>query len=137
MLIEYIQGIYSSDITESLHHEIYKKYNIDIVINCTQLHGFVDLSIKKVRIPVSNDLNYHTDIQILQKNLPTLLEFIYNNFVYHNILIVCETGQTVSPIIIALFMVKYGNIKLSDIKKILKSKNNDISIELDLSIFRI
>lgn len=137
MLIEYIQGIYSSDITESLHHEIYKKYNIDIVINCTQLHGFVDLSIKKVRIPVSNDLNYHTDIQILQKNLPTLLEFIYNNFVYHNILIVCETGQTVSPIIIALFMVKYGKIKLSDIKKILKSKNNDISIELDLSIFRI
>lgn len=137
MLIEYIQGIYSSDITESLHHEIYKKYNIDIVINCTQLHGFVDLSIKKVRIPVSNDLNYHTDIQILQKNLPTLLEFIYNNFVYHNILIVCETGQTVSPIIIALFMVKYGNIKLSDIKKILKSKNDDISIELDLSIFRI
>lgn len=137
MLIEYIQGIYSSDITESLHHEIYKKYNIDIVINCTQLHGFVDLSIKKVRIPVSNDLNFHTDIQILQKNLPTLLEFIYNNFVYHNILIVCETGQTVSPIIIALFMVKYGNIKLSDIKKILKSKNDDISIELDLSIFRI
>lgn len=137
MLIEYIQGIYSSDITESLHHEIYKKYNIDIVINCTQLHGFVDLSIKKVRIPVSNDLNYHTDIQILQKNLPTLLEFIYNNFVYHNILIVCETGQTISPIIIALFMVKYGNIKLSDIKKILKSKNDDISIELDLSIFRI
>ena len=65
MLIEYIQGIYSSDITESLHHEIYKKYNIDIVINCTQLHGFVDLSIKKVRIPVSNDLNFHTDIQIL------------------------------------------------------------------------
>ena len=48
MLIEYIQGIYSSDITESLHHEIYKKYNISIVINCTQLHGFVDLSIKKV-----------------------------------------------------------------------------------------
>ena len=137
MLIEYIQGIYSSDITESLHHEIYKKYNIDIVINCTQLHGFVDLSIKKVRIPVSNDLNFHTDIQILQKNLPTLLEFIYNNFVYHNILIVCETGQTVSPIIIALFMVKYGKIKLSDIKKILKSKNDDISIELDLSIFRI
>ena len=137
MLTEYIQGIYSSDITESLHHEIYKKYNIDIVINCTQLHGFVDLSIKKVRIPVSNDLNYHTDIQILQKNLPTLLEFIYNNFVYHNILIVCETGQTVSPIIIALFMVKYGKIKLSDIKKILKSKNSDISIELDLSIFRI
>ena len=137
MLIEYIQGIYSSDITESLHHEIYKKYNIDIVINCTQLHGFVDLSIKKVRIPVSNDLNFHTDIQILQKNLPTLLEFIYNNFVYHNILIVCETGQTISPIIIALFMVKYGKIKLSDIKKILKSKNDDISIELDLSIFRI
>lgn len=137
MLTEYIQGIYSSDITESLHHEIYKKYNISIVINCTQLHGFVDLSIKKVRIPVSNDLNFHTDIQILQKNLPTLLEFIYNNFVYHNILIVCETGKTVSPIIIALFMVKYGNIKLSDIKNILKSKNNDISIELDLSIFRI
>ena len=46
MLTEYIQGIYNSDITTSFDRQIYKKYNINIVINLTQLHGFVDLNIK-------------------------------------------------------------------------------------------
>ena len=87
MLTEYIQGIYNSDITTSFDREIYKKYNINIVINLTQLHGFVDLSIKKIRIPLSNDLNFHTDIKILNDNLAKILEFINNNYVNNNILI--------------------------------------------------
>ena len=37
MLTEYILGIYNSDITTSFDREIYKKYNINIVINLTQL----------------------------------------------------------------------------------------------------
>ena len=130
MLTEYIQGIYNSDITTSFDREIYKKYNINIVINLTQLHGFVDLSIKKIRIPLSNDLNFHTDIKILNDNLSKILEFINNNYINN-------TGITISPIIIALFIHKYGNIKLTDVKNILKTKNDKICIDHDLTIFNI
>jgi hypothetical protein len=137
MLTEYIQGIYNSDITTSFDRQIYKKYNINIVINLTQLHGFVDLSIKKIRIPLSNDLNFHTDIELINKNLLQILEFINSNYVNNNILIVCESGTTISPIIIALFIYKYGNINISDVKKILKTKNDAICIDHDLSIFKI
>ena len=137
MLTEYIQGIFNSDITTSFDREIYKKYNINIVINLTQLHGFVDLSIKKIRIPLSNDLNFHTDIKILNDNLAKILEFIDNNYINNNILVVCETGITISPIIIALFMNKYGNIKITDVKNILKTKNDKICIDHDLTVFKI
>ena len=137
MLTEYIQGIYNSDITTSFDRQIYKKYNINIVINLTQLQGFVDLSIKKIRIPLSNDLNFHTDIKLLNDNLEKILEFINNNYINNNILIVCETGITISPIIIALFMNKYGNINITDVKNILKTKNDKICIDHDLTIFKI
>ena len=137
MLTEYIQGIYNSDITTSFDRQIYKKYNINIVINLTQLHGFVDISIKKIRIPLSNDLNFHTDIKLLNDNLEKILEFINNNYINNNILIVCETGITISPIIIALFMNKYGNINITDVKNILKTKNDKICIDHDLTIFKI
>ena len=137
MLTEYIQGIYNCDITTSLDRQIYKKYNINIVINLTQLNGFVDLNIKKIRIPLSNDLNFHTDIQLLNNNLGKILAFINANYIQNNILLVCETGITISPIIIALFIHKYGNINITDVKNILKTKNNHISIEYDLSIFKI
>ena len=137
MLIEYIHGIYGCDINTSLNKDIYKKYNINIVINLTQLHGFVDISIKKIRIPLSNDLNFHTDIKLLNDNLEKILEFINNNYINNNILIVCETGITISPIIIALFIHKYGNINIADVKNILKTKNDKICIDHDLTVFTI
>ena len=69
MLTEYLQGIYVSDINTAFDKIIYQKYNIDIVINCTIDFGFLDINIKKIRIPLSNDLNYHTDIKLLNQNL--------------------------------------------------------------------
>jgi len=137
MLTEYLQGIYVSDINTAFDKTIYQKYNIDIVINCTIDFGFLDLNIKKIRIPLSNDLNYHTDIKLLNQNLNKILSFINDNYIEHNILLCCYDGLTISPIIVGLFISKYGKIPINQIKNILKSKNKDIIIELDLSIFNI
>ena len=52
MLIEYIHNIYGSDINTSLDKNIYLKYNINIVINCSNDIGFLDIDIKKIRIPI-------------------------------------------------------------------------------------
>jgi len=137
MITEYLQGIYVSDINTAFDKTIYQKYNIDIVINCTIDFGFLDLNIKKIRIPLSNDLNYHTDIKLLNQNLNKILSFINDNYIEYNILLCCYDGLTISPIIVGLFISKYGKIPINQIKNILKSKNKDIIIELDLSIFNL
>ena len=137
MLTEYLQGIYVSDINTAFDKTIYQKYNIDIVINCTIDYGFLDLNIKKIRIPLSNDLNYHTDIKLLNQNLNKILSFINNNYIEHNILLCCHNGLTISPIIVGLFISKYGKIPINQIKNMLKSKNKDIKIEFNLNIFNL
>ena len=137
MLIEYLSGLYTSDINTSLDRQIYNKYNISIVINLTQLDNFVDLNIKKTRIPISNDLNFHTDIKLLNNNMINILSYIHNNLITNNILVVCNNGLTISPIIIGLYISKYGNISLNNIRDILKSKNKNICIDLNLNIFTI
>ena len=137
MLTELLSGIWIGDVNDIYNREFYIDNNINIVINLTQLHGFVDLSIKKIRIPLSNDLNFHTDIKLLNDNLEKILEFMNNNYINNNILIVCENGITISPIIIALFIHKYGNINIADVKNILKTKNDKICIDHDLTVFKI
>ena len=135
MIVQYIDGIFICDIKTSFEKSIYKKYNIDIVLNFTIDYPFIDLDIKKTRIPVSNSLNFHTDIPLLQNNVQKILKYIYDNFVNHNILIVCHDGLTTGPIIVGLFLNKYGNIPINQVKKILKTKNTNVNIELDLKIF--
>ena len=137
MFTEYLQGIYVSDINTAFDKTIYQKYNIDIVINCTIDYGFLDLNIKKIRIPLSNDLNYHTDIKLLNQNLNKILSFINNNYIEHNILLCCHNGLTISPIIVGLFISKYGKIPINQLKNMLKSKNKDIKIEFNLNIFNL
>ena len=137
MLTEYLQGIYCCDINTSLDKQIYTKYNINIVINCTIDYDFLDIDIKKIRVPLSQDMNFHTDIQLLNKNMSKLLNIINNNYIDNNILFYCYDGISISPLIIGLFIHKFGNIPLNQIKDILKSKNNKICIDYDLSIFRL
>lgn len=137
MLIEYIHNIYSSDLNTSMDKNIYLKYNINTVINCSINFGFLDINIKKIRIPISNDLNSHTDIPLLIKNINKILSYIYDNFIDNSILICCQDGINIGPLIISLFMIKYGNIPLKDVKNIMKSKNKDICIDYDLSVFNI
>jgi hypothetical protein len=137
MLIEYIHNIYGSDINTSLDKNIYLKYNINIVINCSNDIGFLDIDIKKIRIPISNDLNIHTDIPLLIKNIDKILSYIYANFIDNTILICCSNGNNIGPLIICLFMIKYGNVSIKDVKNIIKSKNKNICIDYDLSVFNL
>ena len=135
MLIQYIDGIYVCDIKTSFEKKLYEKYDIDIVLNFTIDYPFIDSDFKKTRIPVSNILNFHTDIPIIKNNLSKILKYIYDNFINHNILICCHDGNTISPTIVGLFLHKYGNIPLNMVKDLLVSKNKYVNIEYDLSIF--
>ena len=74
-----------------------------------------------------------------EDNKDKIIDLIYNNIDEHNILIVCYDGNNISPYIVSLFLLKYGgsNITKDNIKNIIKSKHDDITMDFDLSVYGI
>ena len=129
MLIQYVNNIFVSSIKESLDINIYKKYNINIVINCTNDKDFVNINnVKNVRIPLSNDMNIHTDIPLLNKNMDKILNYINNNYINNIILITGIDENNIPSLIVALFLVKYSEISIYDVKNILSEPIKDITL---------
>ena len=136
MPTELLSGLWIGDVNDIYNREFYIDNNINIVINCTRDQGFLDLPhLKKVRIPLSNVLDMNNDIYTLNMKQKEITEFIYNSIELNNIFVYCHNGITVSPLIVALFMIRYGEISLDTIRDILRSKNRNICLDYDLSIF--
>lgn len=136
MLTELLSGLWISDINDAYNEDFYKDNLINIVINCTIDQAFLDLpKIKKLRIPLSSNLEPDKDLYLLKQNIDKILNYIHENKDDNNILIFCYNGLTISPLIVAIYMIKYGNISKDNIRDILRSKNKDITLDIDLSIF--
>ena len=75
------------------------------------------------------------DIYQLAQKMENILEFIHKSLEEKNIFIYCYNGISISPLIVAVYMVKYGNISKDIIREVLKSKNPNICINYDLGIF--
>ena len=135
MLTEILSGIWIGNINDAFNSEFYNDNLISIAINCTFEQGFLDLPhLKKIRIPLTDRVDQN-DILLLKNNIDKILLFIHNNIEEKNIFIYCYNGTFISPLIIGLYMVKYGEISKNMVKDILRSKNINICIDLDLSIF--
>lgn len=136
MLTELLSGLWISDINDAYNEDFYKDNLINIVINCTIDQAFLDLpKIKKLRIPLSSNLEPNKDLYLLKQNIDKILNYIHENKDDNNILIFCYNGLTISPLIVAIYMIKYGNISKDNIRDILRSKNKDITLDIDLSLF--
>tara|TARA_Y100000389_G_C17466990_1_gene526548 strand:- start:141 stop:551 length:411 start_codon:yes stop_codon:yes gene_type:complete len=136
MLTELLSGLWISDINDAYNEDFYKDNLINIVINCTVDQAFLDLpKIKKLRIPLSSNLEPNKDLYLLKQNIDKILNYIHENKDDNNILIFCYNGLTISPLIVAIYMIKYGNISKDNIRDILRSKNKDITLDIDLSLF--
>ena len=136
MLTELLSGLWISDINDAYNEDFYKDNLINIVINCTVDQAFLDLpKIKKLRIPLSSNLEPDKDLYLLKQNIDKILNYIHENKDDNNILIFCYNGLTISPLIVAIYMIKYGNISKDNIRDILRSKNKDITLDIDLSLF--
>jgi len=137
MPTEIISGLWIGDVNDIYKTEFYKDNNINIAINCTKDQGFLNLeNLKKVRLPLSNVLDMNNDIYMLQEKREEILNFIHNSLEEKNIFIYCYNGITVSPLIVALYMIHYGNISKDHIRDILRSKNNHICLDYDLGLFQ-
>lgn len=133
---ELISGLWIGD-TDILNSKQFMKDNcIDIILNCTQLFDFPDLdNLQKVRLPFSNDKNSDTDLMLLRQNKDKILSFIHDNIDYKNILIVCYDGKSISPFIVFLYIAEYSKIDKRSIYNIMLTKDSNLSLWYDLSLF--
>ncbi len=136
MPTEILSGLWIGSVNDVYNSEFYSDNNINIAINCTTDVGFLNVdTLNKVRIPLSNNSNNQSDIYALSQKIDSILEFIHKSLEEKNIFIYCYNGISISPLIVGLYMVKYGNISKDIIREVLRSKNPNICIECDLGIF--
>lgn len=136
MPIEILSGLWIGDVNDSLNKSFIKDNIIKIIINCTTTYGFIDtIELKKIRIPISDNLTPERDQIFINNNKDKILDYIKENLEEKNILIFCYDGLKISPLIIALFLIKYGGVNKDDIRSIMRSKNPKICLDIDLSKF--
>ena len=118
MLTELLSGLWIGNINDAFNEDFYKDNLITIVINCTSHQGFLDIpNLKKIRIPLSEKLEPHRDMYLLKENMNKIIEFIHEKIDEHNIFIYCYNGISISPLIIAMYMIKKGNISKDIIRE--------------------
>ena len=136
MPTELLSGVWIGSVNDIYNSEFYKDNNINTAINCTTDQGFLNMdSLNKVRIPLSNNPDMNSDIYALSQKMDKILEFIHKSLEDKNIFIYCYNGISISPLIVAFYMVKYGNISKDIIREVLRSKNPNICLDYDLGIF--
>ena len=136
MISEIISGLWIGDHEDTYDEDFINDNLITITINCTIDRGFLNRDdISKIRIPLSPQLNPQTDIEMLKKNIDKILKYSHENIEENNILIYCYNGKTISPLIVGLYILKYGNVSKDLIRDILRSKNENICLDVDLGIF--
>jgi protein-tyrosine phosphatase len=130
---EIISGLWIGEIDIIYNKKFLQDNNITVIINCTINYQFNDLpDIKNIRVPLSDNL--WNNIDSLRQNKDKILSFIDESLEHNNIVIACYDGKTLSPFIISLYLIHYGNINKSEIKKIIQSKNTQISMDYELSL---
>jgi protein-tyrosine phosphatase len=133
LYVEIISGLWIGNIDVMYNKEFINDNNINVILNCTTNYKFSDnTDTKNIRIPLSDNL-YH-NIDTLRQNKDKILTFIDDALNDSNILLCCYDGKTLSPFIISLYLIKYGGVTKDQIKKIIQSKNTEISMDYDLEL---
>ena len=133
---ELLSGIWIGD-TDILNNiNFIKDNNISIILNCTQLFEFpTQGGLQKIRLPFSPIRDSNEDIYLLRNNKVKILSFLKDNIETNNILICCYDGKSISPFIVALFMAQESTINKSSIYDILLTKEKDLNLWCDLTLF--
>ena len=133
---ELLSGLWIGD-TDILNSKKFMNDNqIGIILNCTTYFDFPDFTaIQKVRLPFSNDKKSDNDLILLRQNKDKILSFINYNILKTNILIVCYDGKSISPFLVALYIAEYSKIDKKSIYDILLTKDSNLSMWYDLSLF--
>lgn len=133
---EILSGLWIGDTDIMLSKKFLTENDIKIIINFTIDMGFPESDeITKIRIPVSEQLKYSNDTMKLNANLNDIFQIIKDNTDKNNILLVCYDGKNVSALVSALYIVKNSSISKENIRQILNSKCEQLSLDYELSVF--
>jgi len=107
--------------------------DIQVIINCTTNYKFSEYpNVQNIRLPMSDVL--FQNIDMLRNNKQKILSFIDSSLETKNILLCCYDGKTISPFIVSLYLIHYGEINPRLTKQIIQSKNTEITMDYDLSL---
>ena len=131
---EVLSGLWMGDIDMIYNKKFLEDNQIKVIINCTYEHPFSEVTkdIQNIRIPLPN--NIYNCIDILRQNKDKILEFINSQLEFNHILICCQDGTCISPFIVSLYLIHYGNIQKSEVRKVIQSKNQAVSMDYDLNL---
>lgn len=131
---EVLSGLWIGDIDMIYNKKFLEDNQIKVIINCTYEHPFSEVTkdIQNIRIPLPN--NIYNCIDILRQNKDKILEFINSQLEFNHILICCQDGTCISPFIVSLYLIHYGHIQKSEVRKVIQSKNNAVSMDYDLNL---
>jgi len=133
---ELISGLWISDISMLNKTKFLEDNNITIILNCTQTFDFPNSdSLKKIRLPFSPIRESDTDITLLRNNYTKIVDYISENIDENNILICCYDGKSISPFIVALYIASKSKISKESIYEILLTKNKNLDLWCDISLF--
>ena len=130
---EVLSGLWIGDIDIMYNKKFLQDNQIQVIINCTCHYKFTDLpSIQNIRLPLSDNL--YNSIDTIKQNKDRILQFIDSQLESNNVLICCQAGTYISPFIISLYLIQYGDIQKNEVRKIIQSKNEAVSMDFDLSL---
>ena len=129
MPTEVLSGLWFGSIDDLKHPMFFDDMNINIIINLTDCDFKIQRkNISYINLPLSS-YNIHS----VTSRIFNIVDLIHNNLKdgLNNIFIYCYNGLIFSPLLIGVYMIKYGSITKYDVPVILKSKNNEILISID------
>jgi len=105
---------------ETLKHK--DRLNIDYIINCTKDLHFLGKS-NNYKSDIKINLEKYEIIKMYEYLIETT-EFIYKKIMNNNsVLVVCQSGNQLSPTVITAFIIKYGRLNINTIIKSLRTKH--------------
>ena len=128
MPTEILCGLWIGSIDDLKHPSFFEDMEINIIVNLTDCDFRVQKKVSYINLPISS-YNIYSMNNIIYK----LVNNIHNNLKdgLNNIFMYCINGLTVSPLIVGVYMIKYGSVTKYDVPVILKSKNNEILLNID------
>lgn len=128
MPTEILSGLWIGSIDDLKHPSFFEDMEINIIVNLTDCDFRVQKKVSYINLPISSYNIYSMNNMIYK-----LVDNIHNNLKdgLNNIFIYCINGLTISPLIVGVYMIKYGSVTKYDVPVILKSKNNEILLNID------
>lgn len=131
--VEIISGLWIGNVDMMYKKDFIMSNDIQVIINCTTNYKFSEYpNVQNIRLPMSDVL--FQNIDMLRNNKQKILSFIDSSLETKNILLCCYDGKTISPFIVSLYLIHYGEINPRLTKQIIQSKNTEITMDYDLSL---